>query len=208
MGGNVSGSAAPSGTSTGTQSSMPTGGKGSNGPIQPYQGGQQAIQGQPYQSNSSPLGLFGAGPATDPSPFMQQQNQQQQNYGGAFGLGQTAQSAQQQQYNPNPQQMGIQGLLGGYGKGGGGAMPNPYQPQQSGMPMQQLGQSFNPVSDQGMVAPQQFIQQAQQQALQQNPQQQPQTQTQAQAVQQPSTGSNMFYNMSAADIDKYNALRG
>jgi hypothetical protein len=44
MGGNVSGSAIPSGAYTGSQSSMPTGGKGSASPVQPYQGRQQASQ--------------------------------------------------------------------------------------------------------------------------------------------------------------------
>jgi hypothetical protein len=281
MGGNTFGSASPSVTNTSSQSSAPTGGKGSSAPVQPYQGGQQAQQ--------SPMGgmLNWSSPNTDPSPFMQQQDQQQQNYGGAFGLGQTAQSAQQQQYNPNPQQMGIQGLMGGgYGKGGGGSMPNPYQPQQQGgMPMQQGGIEGSPSYDtfsngmKGYTSPQMqqqmpqmrtmearsedamprqyqsnpsdpvlgfnptqqsmqqglpmqqlgqlnglmdqpqtqqanpysgaegTLQKAQQQVMQQAPQQNAITQMQAQMQQQAqqAPSKNMFYNMSAADIDKYNA---
>ena len=49
----------------------------------------------------------------------------------------------------NQNQMGIQGLLNGYGKGGGGSMPNPYQPQVQRL----IDAQFNPASDVGMVGP-------------------------------------------------------
>lgn len=218
MGGNTGnmGSASPSVSG----SSAPSGGKGSASPVQPYQGGQQATPTSGMLDWSSPN--------SDPSPFAQQSQQQNT---GSFGFGQTAQS--NQQYSQSPQQSGIQGLLGGYGKGGGGSMPNPYQQtqQQGGMPMQQ---QHNPASDDGMVGPgyqqqqpmyrttearwdenerpqpyqapdpsqpgflgmnpnQQGIQQAVQNFTQQ---------AQQAPVQQP---SNMFYNMSAADIDKFNS---
>jgi hypothetical protein len=308
MGGNANGLG-------GTGSASPSGGKGpAGGSVQPYQGGQQ-VQQTGFGSDvnnfnggqGGSLGLFDNGPATDPSPFTQQQNQQQNN--GAFGLGQTAQSTQQQSvmgggYDPqgrpvdglgniierNPQQMGLQGIQGlmggGYGKGGGGSMPNPYQPQQQGgMPMQQGGIEGSPSYDtfsngmKGYTSPQMqqqmpqvrtmearpedsmprqyqsspsdpvlgfnptqqsmqqglpmqqlgqlnglmdqpqtqqsnpysgaegTLQKAQQQVMQQAPQQNAITQMQAQMQQQAqqAPSKNMFYNMSAADIDKYNA---
>ena len=234
MGGNVGsiGSASPSSAG----SAAPSGGKGSAAPIQSYQAASPfASPGQSLPNGVTSNNAFGW--ETNPNiSFLQQaptqQTQQPVQMNGSLGLGQTAQSGQQQ-YTPNPQQMGIQGLLGGYGKGNGGAMPNPYQQtqQQGGMPMQQ---QHNPASDDGMVGPgyqqqqpmyrttearwdenerpqpyqapdpsqpgflgmnpnQQGIQQAVQNFTQQ---------AQQAPVQQP---SNMFYNMSAADIDKFNS---
>jgi hypothetical protein len=227
MAGGGTGSAAPSGVDTGSQSSAPSGGKGPATPIQSYQQSPFASPGQALPPGVTSPFAFGGNANPNISFLQQDQNQQQtvQQNNGALGLGRTAQGPQQ--YNPNPQQMGLAGLLGGYGKGGGGVMPNPYQPQGG----QQMS---NPALDEGMVGPgyQGPTQQPMQPTMQPtwkmydpkdyapptapDPSQpgflgfgsnQPVQQTPAQQAptQAPTQPSNMFYNMSAADIDKYNA---
>lgn len=215
------GSASPSASGSAT----PSGGKGADSPVQPYQGGQQTAQSMPsysqspfgsatsstfsdsfgggagaanYNPSAAPQGMMGGkGPVASVQPYQQQTNQQDlqqqqpnnvtQQFSQALNsLAQSSpyqnQQQNQQQYHPQqyqPQQQfssqGIEGLLsgllgGGYGKGGGGTMPSPYQPQAGRPPMDALVQQsiHNPASDEGMIGKtQQVLTPEQQQDMQQ-----------------------------------------